>query len=357
MNNGYPSFPHQRHYAQQSDNGGGNAFDMSGEGLDLSMNFAMAADTHDFNDMASQEDKANRRKSMPAPFNVPMHMEAFDTRRQSMLDFNPEDTSLAGFPFDPPSEPALGSAMIPGGNPFPHTATDMQNDTLQPADLSIDTQFAQNGPFSNMQTPASAYTSPMHPGVSMDMDMNSYPGFPSMPMDMSDPNLAMMGTDLGQFSSSRFMPMVNSPVGQDFTASMPTPHAHVSAVEGQPLNHYGTMSLTAGSDIPSGMQNGDRNNPQSRPHNEQLPTPSSNQMTTAVIPQQETAVALPREYDVPIQSFAQMFQPPPGGWPTSQNGNVHTTSERFKSAYSPSGFDLLGALVCIPSSMRETAFL
>jgi hypothetical protein len=361
MNNSYSAFSHQQLFAPAHNNAN-NMLDATAEGLDMGMDFTMP-DDQDFDSMAAQDDKTYRRKSMPNYSNLPMDMENFDARRQSMLDFAASglNTGVDAFHFNPQSGPALGGGLTAADNAFPHTTADFQDERVAVADLSISTQFANQNHHFSMQTPASAYTSPMHPNVSVGLQMNaSYPGPHSMPLDLDDSTLAMMGTDMDLFTGSQFAgPMVSSPMGQEFMVPMPAPHNDTSAADLRPLDHYGNVSLTTDSDIPSGMQSGSNSRephtPQSRPHSEQLPTQSSAHNEISVVqarPQKSPAVHA--QHDVPVESFAQMRFPwagvePSEGYPSSRNANPHSKT-KFKDVYAPSGFDMLGALVCTPTS-------
>lgn len=348
MNSNYPTYSHQQRFAQGDNDNNNNVNDMlegATEGLDMGMNFTMP-DVQDFNSVSAPDDKTNRRKSMPNyGANMPMDMENFDNRRQSMLDY-----AAGGMPSGIDFQFNAQSGLMTGNPSFPQTTADFQGNRLAAADLSINTQF-QNPHFPNLQTPGSAYASPMHPSVSTGMQMDSSFSGPHY-----DSTLAMMGNDMSLFGSSQFAnPGVNSPMGADFMVPMPTPHTDASANDIQAADPYGNMSLNTGSDMLSGMRSGttsrEQNTPQSRPRSEQLPTPASahNQMSVVQVRPQKSPTAH-SQHDVPVESFAQMRFPwsgsePSDGFPSSRNSNPHTKTAKFKDAYAPSGFDMLGALV------------
>lgn len=314
--NGYPSFP-QRPFP--ANNNGPNMMDMSGDG----MNFG-AADGQSLDDIVAQNDKANRRKSMPVYGGMPMQMDSPDPRRLSMMDFgNAGAGNLDDFQFN--MQPGAGmDGMMRGGTAYPRTSSEMQNDRVPTTDLAINTQFSnQNSPFPTMQAPGSAYASPLHPSVSLDMDMASpYPNTMSVPLDINDPSLAMMGADMNMFSGTQFpTPMMDSPINQDFVGPMP-PLTDPGATSLQPTDHFGNRAMSATSDTRSSLPTRTNSQEQSstrsssRPQSEQHQTPKNlqNHIPSAPVPSQDPA-AMPPQQDISSDTFPNIKFPwttPPG---------------------------------------------
>ena len=165
--NGYPSYP-PRQYAPVDD--AASMLDMSGGGMDFTL-----PDGQSLDDMVAQNDKVNRRRSMPVQRQPQMPPEDQDPRRFSMLSFGEASNgNLDGFEFGLGPDASIDSMMRSATFPQSRPAQEIQNDRNGQNDLAINTQFSNgNSPFPTMQAPGSAYASPMHPTLSLDMYMAS----------------------------------------------------------------------------------------------------------------------------------------------------------------------------------------
>ncbi|CAI6338978.1 unnamed protein product [Periconia digitata] len=342
--NGYP-------YSQRSFANGGNMMDMSGDGLDtFDMNQGQSLD-----DIVSQNDKDLRRRSMPVDVyrsDAPMDFAdaaSPNSRRYSQMNFgDPTNSIMEDFHFDIPTNAGMQSMMRHGT--FPQTSNEMAADRTPGTDLAINTQFPNStSPYPNMPAPGSAYASPMHTGLDMDIT-SPYPAM-SLPLDMPD-SLQMMPTDMNMFSNSQFAsPMVDSSNAQDFAAP-PTVPPPTNA----PLQRPGRFRSESSSATPDGRsfgptrsnsheQTSQRSN--SRAQSEkQDPSRDPSQMSHESL-QKQQPIALPTEQQVESDSFRQIKFPwrtPPGGFPSMKDAKPHIKTE-YKNAYSSTGFDMLGVLM------------
>jgi hypothetical protein len=363
--NSYPAYP-QRPYAP-------NLMDMGGDGMAYDMGHEQSLD-----EMVSLNERINRRKSMPVygGAHLTMGMDSPEARRMSVMSFGDSGGNLEDFKFNMQSSAGM-DGMMPPAPMYPHTTNEMQNRRMLPSDLAISTQFSNHGsPYSTMQPPGSAYPSPMHTNnMSLDMDMaNAFPNSMSMPLDMTDPTLAIMGPDMNVYSGTHFSTtMMESPVAQDF---MPVVSQDSGAANRQVAEHYHDRSLSATPDARSGKptrsvsqeQTSTRSSSQSQ--GEQQPTPDSlhNQAQNVSVPRQDSTNR-PSQSDGPSDSFNQMRFPwrtppgmslpsifmsmclpanvTPGGFPSVKDQKPHTTTQ-YKNAYSSTGFDMLAVLVRHP---------
>jgi PAS domain-containing protein len=220
--------------------------------------YASGIEGQSLDDIVSQNDKANRRQSMPVYTRTPsqhqqhhqqqqhhqhhphhqhpsMHMTS-PTRSLSMMNFgDPNGASMDDFAFDMASTTSMDNMMR--NNTFPRPTSDMHPDRMPGADLVIKTQFSNaTSPFSTMAAPGSTYASPMHANAELDMSMSPFPNPMNMPLDMDD-SLGMMQSDMNMFSNTQFNPsMMESPVntnpnpntnpvnqGTDFIGPLPAP--------------------------------------------------------------------------------------------------------------------------------------
>jgi hypothetical protein len=337
--------------------------DMSGDGFDL-------------DSIVAQNDKDNRRRSMPVyargPQHQPMNMGSPEARRLSMMNFgDPNGGSMGEFQFD--MSTAAMDSMMRSNTAFPRTTGDLQSTQLPAADLAINTQFqGQNSPFHVMTAPGSAYASPMLQKGSMDMDMAAYQNGLTMPLDMDD-SLSMMPANMDLFPGSQFnMGPLDSPINQDFVEPMPpavvsennsstTPtmqsqeHFKRPALSITPEAKSGRSSFMSrsGSQDQGSMQTNSR--PQSEQHSStSVPTRMSlasmkNQQPIAQDPAQD----LPKEVlNKQLQESNKIpWSTPTRGFPSTMHQNQHTKTQ-FKNAYSSTGFDMLGVLVRSASTMR-----
>jgi hypothetical protein len=332
---------------------------------------AMAGfDIHDgqsLDSMVAQNDKDNRRRSMP-PFargQQQLNLGSPDTRRLSMMNFgDPNGGDMEDFRFDM-SSAAMGNLMHNNTPAFPRSTASMQNDQLPASDLSIANQFqGQTSPYPQMTAPGSAYASPMHQKTPLDMEMSSYQNGINMSLDMND-SLNMMPSDMNIFPGNQFnSPLLGSPLNQDFagpmtaasqdnTSSNNTPstqaqdHFKHSTVNNTPevkSGRSGYLSRALSQDQAS-MRAASR--PQSDRHSSNsVPT----RMTLASLRNQQPiaqdpAQDLPKEVlNKQLREANTSWPTPPGGFPSTMHHNPHMKTQ-FKNAYSSTGFDMLGVLV------------
>ncbi|KAF2658080.1 white collar [Lophiostoma macrostomum CBS 122681] len=373
--NGYPPYP-PRPFAPVDDATG--MLDMSPGALGFGM-----PDGQSLDDMVAQNDKANRRRSMPVYRQNQMPPDGQqDPRRLSMLNFGDgSNGTLDDFQFglatDGSMDGMMRSATFPQGQP----AQELQNERTGPSDLAINTQFANaTSPFPAMQVSGSAYASPMHPSMSLDMDMASpYPNPMSISLEMNDPALSMMGADMNMFNGTQFAsPLMGSPIAQDFVSPMPAPPPpppEPPMTTMQPPDQFPSRSVSATSDVRPGIstragsqeQSTTRSNSRAQSEQQQ-PTPTSvqNQISPPSYPQQDqkpiTQNNQQNNHDVPTDAFSRLKFPwttpegrnlhhlqstsdvPTGGFPSTMHSNPHMNTS-FKNAYSSTGFDMLGVLM------------
>ncbi|KAF2007993.1 white collar-1 transcript variant 1 [Amniculicola lignicola CBS 123094] len=347
--NGYPPYP-QRPY--EHPHNAPTMMDMSGHGINFDM-----IESQTLDEIVSQNEKANRRKSMPVYAGGPLDLGGPDNRRMSMMTFG--DPSGAGngmdeFQFSLPTSAAMEGLMRGSSTSFPRGSGDYPTDRM-PGDLAINTQMStqmstQNSPYSAVPPTGSAYASPVHPSVSMDMDMNSpYPM--SMPMDM-DSSMNMMGQEMNMFGQAQFANVIiDSPVDPDFTSSRPGPNQDPSFSTLPVPDPYGSISMTGSTpEARSGMtsrtdsreQSSRRSISRTQSDGKSLPS----QLSNASVPPQDPPRTPAQQDDLP-DNFGQLKFPwttPPGGFPSTMNSNPHMNTQ-FKNAYSSTGFDMLGVLM------------
>jgi hypothetical protein len=342
--NGYPPYP-QRPFPPASN--ASNVMDLSGDPIAYNIGGEQSLD-----DMVAQNDKANRRKSMPIyGGDVSMHMGSPDPRRLSMMDFSDTGNGdLNGFQFSMQASSTIDD-MMRSTTAYPRTSNEMQSERVPAPDLAINTQFSnQSSPFPNMQGPGSAYASPMQPNVPLDMDITSpYPASISMQLDMTDPALSMMGADMNMFSGNQFATqIINSPIAQDFAAAMPTPVPDPTNSNNQttlqPRAQFTNRSVSATSDVRSGLPTRTNSQEQSSTRSSSRPSEQHSNPTSF---NNQGPNPPPQQHDPPTDSFANMkfpWETPTGGFPSTMHSNPHVNTQ-FKNAYSSTGFDMLGVLV------------
>lgn len=330
-----------------------NGFDMSeGQSLDS---------------MVTQNDKENRRRSMPPYARGSSHMNlgSPETRRLSMMNFGDPNGDMDEFRFDM-SSAAMDNLMHNNTASFPRVTADMQNDQLPATDLSMGNQFqGQASPFPQMGAPGSSYASPMHQKTPLDLDMSSYPNGMNMPLDMND-SLNMMPSDMNMFPGNQFnSPMLGSPLNQDFVGPIPTTSQDNTGSNNTPSTQSqdqfkrpsvnntpdakaprsGHLSRSASQDHTSMRSN-------SRPQNDRHSSNSvPTRMTMASLRNQQPVAQDPTQ-DIPkevinkqLRDFNMPWPTPDGGFPSTMHHNPHMKTQ-FKNAYSSTGFDMLGVLVC-----------
>jgi PAS domain S-box-containing protein len=359
--NGYP-------YPTRPFNPANNANMMMNMNGDAMSGFNMA-EGQSLDSMVAQNDKDNRRRSMPVYTRGPqqqqqqqqrMNMGSPDTRRLSMMNFgDPNGGNMDDFQFD--MSTAAMDSMMRNNAAFPRTTADMQGDQLPAADLDINTQFqGQASPFPNMAAPGSAYASPMHQKNSLDLDMGSYQNGMTMPLDMDD-SLNMMPTDMNMFPGNQFnTPMLDSPINQDFVGPLPAAAQGNNTPTGQAQDQFKRPSLSNTPEVKSGRssflsrttsQDQSSMRSSSRPQSEHHSSNSvPTRMTLASLQNQQPigqdpAQDLPKEVmNKQLQDFKIPWSKPAGGFPSTMHHNPHMKTQ-FKNAYSATGFDMLGVLM------------
>lgn len=347
--------------------------DMTGDG----MNGFDMVEGQSLDSIVTQNDKENRRRSMPVYQNQTQNQRAQqqlnlgspDARRLSMMNFgDPNGGSIDEFQFD--MSTAAMDGMMRGNTAFPRSTGDMQNPQLPAADLAINTQFqGHSSPFPTMTAPRSAYASPMHQKGSLDMDMASYQNGMTMPLDMDD-SLNMMPTDMNLFPGSQFNgPMLDSPITSDFVGPVPAAtqdngnNTPTSAIQSQdqfkrpPLSNTPDAKSGGRSSHLSRTESQDQASMRShsRPQSEQRSSNSvPTRMSLAALQTQQPVAQDPTQ-DLPkevlnkqLQNYKSAWPTPAGGFPSSMHQNPHMKTQ-FKNAYSSTGFDMLGVLMRVAS--------
>lgn len=396
--NGFP-YPSQP-YADASSNGGGimdlNAGDMSAYA-------AGGTEGQSLDDIVSQNDKANRRRSMPVytrqsqqqhqhqhqqQQQQPQHPQGMHmtspTRSMSMMNFGDATAAaMDDFAFDMTTAAGMDNMMRT--NAYPRSSADMQPG----ADLAIKTQFnSAASPFSTIPAPGSTYASPIHTNADLDMGMSPYPNAMNMPLDMDDSLNSMMQSDMHMFGNGQFNPqMMGSPIhtnntpinqGTDFIGPLPAPQRGPNVVgqhqfngmqsqdRPQHQNHVQnslkspSMSNTpegrSGPSNPSLLSRQNSGMDQSRSSREQSQNrPDTNKSNTATqlsltSLEHQRPIAQDPTQDLPndkledIKNMKFPWAEPPGGFPSSMHAKPHMQTQ-FKNAYSSSGFDMLGVLM------------
>ena len=245
---------------------------------------------------------------------------------------------------------------------FPQSSAEMQNTQPPASDLSINTRFSANttSPFSTVPQPTSAYASPMH--ANLDLDMTS--PYQTMPlsMDMNDP-LSMMPTDMNMFPNTQFTGNLMDPSStHDFTTATATTTNTTTttptAAANMPLppqDQYRSESSSATPDIRSNVptrtsssqdQSSLRSTPLAKSDEQSSSSINPSQMTLQPLKNREP-VTLSTGNTVNPTAFTDMtfpWQTPVGGFPSTMHSNPHINTQ-FKNAYSSTGFDMLGVLV------------
>ena len=332
----YKGYP-QRPYPQ---NNGDNITNMSGDAMASFM-----ADGQSLDDMVLQNEKENRRQSMPVFGDAQMQMGSPDSRRLSMMAFG-DSTAMDNFQFDGTMENLMRNG------PFTRTTGEIQNDRMAPADLAINTQFTNaNSPFTNIP----AYASPMHPNANLDMEMTS--PYPNMNMPL-DETLMMGPNDMNMFPNAQYnTSMMNSPAAppasQDFTGltsaqpqdskmNMPPPDQYRSHSSSLTPDARPKPSPRDSSQDPGSVHSSSRPQSEHQSSSNSVPT----RMANASLKNQEP-IALPTGQQLDPENFSDLKFPwevPQGGFPSSKNHNPHMKTQ-FKNAYSSTGFDMMAVLV------------
>ncbi|KAL6705272.1 hypothetical protein ACN47E_007082 [Coniothyrium glycines] len=331
--------------------------DMTGDAI----NSFDPAEEQSLDFIVAQNDKENRRRSMPVYARQPqLNLGSPDTRRLSMMNFgDPNGGNMDDFQFD------MSSAAMDGmmrTNTFPRTTGDLPNDRLPATDLAINTQFrGHNSPFTSMAGPGSAYASPMHQQGSIDLSMTPYQNDMSMPLDMDD-SLQMLQSDMNMFPGGQYnAPMLDSLVNQDFGPSKPGQSQDNGSSTVQPPDQYKTQSMSNTPEGRSGAssfisrtgsgqdQNSMRSN--SRTQSEHHASTSNPTRMSLNSLQKQQPIAQDPTLDLSKETIKKQLSAsnvpwptPKGGFPSTLHSNPHMKTQ-FKNAYSSTGFDMLGVLM------------
>jgi len=357
--NGYP-------YPSRPFRGGSNGssmMNMAPEGI----NRFDGVEGQSLDSIVTQNDKENRRRSMPVYRGASqMGMSRPDAGRMMSFGEPNNGGNMDEFQFDMSN--AAMDGMMRNNTAFPQTTGDMQNDRLPTADLAISTRFqGQNSPFSTMAAPGSAYASPMHQKGSLDMDI-SYSNGMNMSMDMDD-SLGMMPTDMNLFSTNQFnAPMLDSPINQDMVGPLPAPSQdnHLSSMQCPEQFNNESMSNTpeARSGGPGFLS---RTGSQDQHSMRSISRPQSEQHSSTSVPTRLSLASLEHQKPIAQDPAVDMseetikkklnnsnlpFSTPSGGFPSTMHANPHMKTQ-FKNAYSATGFDMLGVLVCLSIHSQE----
>ncbi|KAF1928985.1 white collar-1 transcript variant 2 [Didymella exigua CBS 183.55] len=368
--NGYPYS--SQPYADGTSNGGG-LMDLGGG--DMSAYGPGSIEGQSLDDIVSQNDSVNRRRSMPVyarqpqqphqqPHQQPIIQMTSPTRSLSIMNFgDPNGGSLDDFAFD---MSASGMEQMMRSNTFPRPTADMQPG----ADLAVKTQFSNAAsPFSTMAAPGSNYASPIHASADLDMGMSPYPNGMNMSLDMDDSLNSMMQSDMNMFGNNHFNPqMMDSPVninptpinpGTDFIGPLPAPRR----ASNMNCGHFKSPSMSntpdgrSGPSLPSrqnshGQQDQSRSSREQSQHGQRPDTSNANsatQLSLSSLENQRPIAQDPTEnisHDnlEHIKNKKLPWQEGPGGFPSLMHPKPHTEIQ-FKNAYSSSGFDMLGVLM------------
>jgi PAS domain S-box-containing protein len=375
---GYTSQP----YTDGNSNGGG-MMDLSGG--DMTAYGPGGTEGQSLDDIVSQNDKANRRRSMPVYAHQPQqqqhqqHQQAMQmtspTRSMSMMNFGDATPgSMDNFAFGMSAPPGMDGMMR--NNTFPRPTGDMPG-----ADLAIKTQFSNAAsPFSTIAAPGSNYASPIHTTADLDMGMSPYPNAMNMSLDMDDSLTSMMQTDMNIFGNNQFNSgMMESPIntnstpinqGTDFIGPLPAPQRGSNLVgqhgmggiqsQDQTQNHFKSPSMgntpdgRSRSSLPSRQDSQSQDNSRSsREQSQNRPDTDNSQTATQLSLKslenqrpiaQDPSKNLSHDKLEHIKKMKLPWQEPPGGFPSTMHSNPHMKTQ-FKNAYSASGFDMLGVLM------------
>ncbi|KAF2728446.1 white collar [Polyplosphaeria fusca] len=308
-------------------------------------------DGQSLDDIVSQNDKANRRRSMPVYAGSDIAMGSPDSRRLSMMNFTDmPGGDFDGFQFTMPDTATMGSLMHANPSFPPTRSTSLQEEVVPASDLAINTQFSnQNTPYTTLAGPGSAYASPLHPSVSMDVEMSPYP----IPLDMNDPALGGMNPELNNmFSNNRFSTSMGSPVARDSIGSMPADPQEAAMANLQTPDQFHPAPLSSKPSALSRLSSrtGSHEHSNSRADSRDQTEPQSanglplDAVSTPFDPVESTPMAPAPEM---IDSYGQLkfpWQAPPGGFPSTMHSNPHMKTQ-FKNVYSSTGFDMLSVLM------------
>ena len=384
--NGYP---YNRAYDGSSMERGeqGNGDEMMMMGQDGMAGGMMGGQSLD--EIVNQNATAMRRQSMPHQYGgTPHNME--DMRRISMMDYGSASPAAQMGQFQYGANPAVNqAAMMSGGGTSGHSQP-QRTQARRPSqgNLALNTAFSnQPQNFNGVMSANAAFQQSPHPQSGFDVSMES-PYMDSglgMAMDYNiDQNLGgATGGDMGQmnmYSQAQFsQPVMASPMPH--SGAQNTPHsAHApsqdpgsgSGMNTQYSNHTNSSGATARHpsrsqslhvpDMQSPAQSGSIT-PMSQPHatpthnaakvgfqgQPQNPAPGSAHdrgMGNASSMYDGVNGPVPvnrNNYNPNNQGFE--WEAAEGGWPSTMVNKPHMHTS-YKNAYSSTGFDMLGVLVC-----------
>lgn len=341
-------------------------------------------------EIVNQNANAIRRQSMPRQYGGQQTNADTDARRISMMDYagNSPAGPIGNFQYQP--SPRVDQRGTMSGNVTPAQSQQQRNNSGHQtnADLSLQTSFADAPQgFNPMMNPTSAYHSSAYPQSGYDMSMNSPYIDTSMGMQMdfnvdqglgngspADPQRMNMFNSQRQYSQSM---MQTSPMhygGSQTPISTRTQPQDPGGV-GSRSNSYHQSNRPANAAQARSRRQSMQNSTQNSPiHGGMSPTgqpassgPSSQAMqgfstqmphsTRAPTQDQELGNAQVQIFDglngpVPVNpanwnpnNQRLDWETPEGGWPSTLTGRPHMQTT-YKNAYSSTGFDMLGVLVC-----------
>lgn len=307
-------------------------------------------------DIVSQN-RAIRRRSVPVHYRgVQDAATEADMRRVSMIDFTGADTGspLDSFQFDP-SAAAMDSLMR-SDTSYPRTEPQNQRRQSKPGDLSLNQRYSNhNSPFGAMPQ-GSAYTSPLNPQGSLDMEMGSpyMQTSMSMPLEMGEQNLGGMISDdlqrINTYGAGHFgSPLVESPMNNDFSAPL---NLHSQEARPGSIDVKQRFATPDNSGATTDMASEGARGQNARTMSMNQPNKSTPKLTGNT--QQVSSYRQPLSSQVPSNvgqtdqsvTLKSPWPAPPGGIPSAMHGKTNMESQ-FKNAYSSTGFDMLGVLMRI----------
>jgi len=370
--------------------GNGSMMMMGQDGLgDGSMMVGQSLD-----EIVNQNAKAMRRQSLPRQYSSYQTNGDGDNGQVNAMDYA---RSPAG-PMDNfynTSATMNQSGMMPDHATPAHVQQQHQSGSRRPSrsDLALDTTFADGSQtFHPLMQPNSGYPSSAHPqsGFSMPVD-NSYVNSPmGLQMDYStDPsvgnatpsqaqqmhlyhqqqfNQAMMASPLHQ--SGSHTPLSARPSMQDPGGGMGSRPSQYSRNSSHSTNAaQPQMSRSHSLQVPSIPTPSQSGHPSpdpaiATPQQYQSPGYSGQMQNVGAASSQEVVPARRAEnhshsnsnrsvppsaktYNPNNQGFD--WETPKGGWPSTMAGAQPHMNSQYKNAYSSTGFDMLGVLVCLRS--------
>ena len=342
-------------------------------------------------EIVNQNAKAIRRQSMPQQYgSTPSNMD--DIRRMSIMGYDTGSASgsMTGFHYDPNANMDHSGMMSGNATPAQHQHHHQRNQSRRQSQgaLELNTNFTNNPQgYSTMMPPSSAYASPAHPQSSFDMTMDSPYIDPAIGMRMEynvEQNMGNAGrSDMSQMS------IYNQPQFDQSIISSPIPR---TGSQGTPLSGRGPSQDPGGGSGMNTSYSSQTSRSESTIHASRRQSLNIQDVTSpvrsgGVTPMSQPPSAPPQDHansgfqgqpqnpqpgsqqdrkignangtfngvNGPIPLSTTSYNPnnqgfgwenPAGGWPSTMAGKPHTQTPH-KNAYSSTGFDMLGVLVCI----------